>query len=529
MAGGKETPRQKMIGMMYLVLTALLALQVSNAVLEKFAIIESTLTELIVDQNVQNNQILKTIIDEAGKTQKPSVVHARENAQKLRDLTSETLKKLDALKKKFMEVSGSDKVDEKIINDHSSKVATLMISGAEGKDFEKLLNDYVSQIRTLSGLTEKEFPILAKKPADHEIFKDDDKHANKDFLTFTFENTPVIAALASVTQMETEILEYETKALDKLRVDAGAGQVKFDNMVPMVRPKSSIVAAGAKYEADMFITASSSSFIPEFYRDGSKLQLFDDPSGVKMGKVEFTASGGNYDANGLAKKTFKAEIKLPDTTLTQNIEYYVAQPVIKVTTGNAPTLYKNCGNTVNIEVPALGTNYNPSFSSSGAEIRKGDKPGKVTIIPSQRKITINVSNGGTPIGVQPFDVKNIPEPRFVAYIGNTPVDLRQGIKPNQVKSLRIVVEPDENFKEEVPKDARYNIKSMQVTMGSGSVAKAQQNATNGSPDLGAWAGQAKPGDRIVFIVRDAVRKTFTDGEEKVDIKGSNGVIFVPIQ
>jgi hypothetical protein len=39
MAGGKETPRQKMIGMMYLVLTALLALQVSNAVLEKFAII----------------------------------------------------------------------------------------------------------------------------------------------------------------------------------------------------------------------------------------------------------------------------------------------------------------------------------------------------------------------------------------------------------------------------------------------------------------------------------------------------------
>ena len=49
MAGGKETPRQKMIGMMYLVLTALLALQVSNAVLEKFAIINETLTTLIED------------------------------------------------------------------------------------------------------------------------------------------------------------------------------------------------------------------------------------------------------------------------------------------------------------------------------------------------------------------------------------------------------------------------------------------------------------------------------------------------
>jgi hypothetical protein len=45
MAGGKETPRQKMIGMMYLVLTALLALQVSNAVLAKFAMIYETLEE----------------------------------------------------------------------------------------------------------------------------------------------------------------------------------------------------------------------------------------------------------------------------------------------------------------------------------------------------------------------------------------------------------------------------------------------------------------------------------------------------
>jgi hypothetical protein len=106
--------------------------------------------------------------------------------------------------------------------------------------------------------------------------------------------------------------------------------------------------------------------------------------------------------------------------------------------------------------------------------------------------------------------------------------LSKGIKPAQVRNLRIVVEPDDNFKEEVPKDARYTIKNMEVTMGSGAIAKAQTRATNGSPDLGAWAGQARAGDRVVFVIRDAVRKTFTDTEEKVNIKGSNGVIFVPI-
>jgi len=234
--------------------------------------------------------------------------------------------------------------------------------------------------------------------------------------------------------------------------------------------------------------------------------------------------------NGLAKKSYKTEIRLPDTTLTQTIEYMVAEPTIKVTTGNAPTLYMNCGNNVTIEVPQLGSAYNPTFNGgAGAEIRKGTKPGQVTIIPSQRKFTVAVSNGGTLIGNQPFEAKNIPEPRFVAYIGNTPVDLRQGIKPAQLRLLRIVPEPDENFKEEVPKDARYNIRAMEVTMGSGPVAKQTMNATNGAPDLAAWTNQARPGDRIMFVVRDANRKTFTDKDEKVNIKGSNGVIQVDIK
>src|SRR6185503_9750318 len=121
--------------------------------------------------------------------------------------------------------------------------------------------------------------------------------------------TPVIAALTSVTQIETEVLAYETRALNKLLADAGIGKVSFDNMVPMVRTKSSVVAAGATFEADLFISASSSSFVPEMYKDGTKLELFNDPSGVKMGKVKFVASGGGYDKDRIAKKTFKTEIK----------------------------------------------------------------------------------------------------------------------------------------------------------------------------------------------------------------------------
>jgi gliding motility-associated protein GldM len=528
MAGGKETPRQKMIGMMYLVLTALLALQVSNAVLEKFAIINETLVKLIEDGTKKNSDQLAQIVKDGSSSNKPSVQEAVNNAKIVREKTAVIIKYIEDLKANMMKESGATEVGEKFINDHSSKVATMMIDKNKGvgADLVKRLNEYVVDLKKLSG---RDFETLAKAPKDIPVFAKDEDHANKDFLTFTFENTPPVAALASVTQLQTQILEDEALALDELAKKAGAGQVRFDKIVPMVRPKSSIVAAGAKYEADMFITASASGLVPEMYYNGSKLQVAPDPaSGVAMGKVEFTAHGGSYDAQGYSKQSFEAKILIDGEPYTQKIEYMVAQPVIRVTTGNAPTLYMNCGNTVNIEVPALGTNYNPSFSSSAADIIKGDKPGRVTIIPKQRKITVAVSNGGTAIGNQAFDVKNVPDPKFIAYVGNSPVDLRNGIRANQLANLRFVAEPENNFKEEVPKDARYRIKRAEVILGRGTTGVQRLNASNENPDLRAWISQARPGDRIVIDIKDVVRRTYKDEEEKVTPKGSSGIIIIPV-
>jgi len=496
-----------MIGMMYLVLTALLALQVSNAVLEKFAIINGTLEGLIGDTNTKNETRLAKIVKDGSASDKPENVKAVKDAQAVRDLTKRTVAYVNDVKQKMMEEAGAKGIDENFINDHSSKVATLMIDKKDGKGvgvlFQAELDKYV---KTLESLTGEKFETLAKPPSQLEAFKDNEKHANKDFLTFTFENTPPVAAYASVTQIQTEILEYESRALEILAAKAGAGQVTFDNIVPMVRPVSSIVAAGAKYEADMFITASSSAITPEMYYNGTKLPVEDDPiSKVKMGKVSFTAKGGNYDKDGFSKQSFKAKIVIDGKPYEQDISYMVAQPIIKITTGNAPTLYMNCGNTVNIEVPSLGTSYNPSFNAGGAaEVIKGAKAGQVTIIPKQRKVTVNVSSGGAAIGPANFDVKNVPDPRYIAYIGNTAVDLRNGIRANQLGNLRFVAEPESNFKEEVPKDARYRIKRAEVILGRGTAGVQRLNANNENPDLRSWISQARPGDRIVIDIKDDI-------------------------
>src|SRR5688572_5261586 len=531
MAGGKETPRQKMIGMMYLVLTALLALQVSNAVLEKFAIINETLTTMIGIGTEKNVEQLQGIVKDGSKSSDSKVKNAVANAQKVREATASTIKYLEDLKKEMMKTAGAEKIDEGLINDHSSKVAAMMIDkkSVHGKAFENTLREYHKNLTEYTGGKVK-FESLTKTPNEIPIFAGSDKHANKDFLTFTFENTPAIAALASINQTETEVLENESMALNYLAAEAGSRVLKVDKVVPMVRAVSSTVAAGAPYVADLFMAASSSALNPTMTVDGKSIPVEDDAAtGLKMGRVKFTASGGGYDDKGVAKRTMKAVISLPDSNYVANIEYFVAKPVIRVTTGTAPTLYMGCGNDVNIEVPALGTSYNPSFTATGAEVIKSGKVGRVTIIPAQRKVVVTVFNSGTNLGNEQFDVKNVPRPRIVAKDNNgRDIDLKNGIKAGGIAGLRINAQADENFKAEVPKDANFRIRNMSIILARGTARVAEKTPTTETVDLADWRSLMRPGDRIVIEPKSVVRMTFKGGVETIPVTGQDIVQF-PVQ
>lgn len=312
-------------------------------------------------------------------------------------------------------------------------------------------------------------------------------------------------------------------------------QSRYEKVVPVVVPKASIVATGGYYEADVF---GAVSYLLEdaVVTVNTKPVLIDldARTGINVGKVKFKVggangvAGGEWEEGGLIKHSFDVSIKLDGKEYTDKIQYSVVAPVIRVTTGNAPTLYMNCGNTVNIEVPALGTAYDPSFRADGAEIIRGTKAGMVTIIPKQRKISVDVMNGGTLIGTQPFEVRNIPDPHYVAYVGGTPVDLRRGIRANEIGNLQIMAVPEANFKEEVPNDARYLIKRMEITLGRGTTGVQRMSATSENPDLRAWGGQSRPGDRIIIDIKEVVRKTFEGGEEQIDVARTDGILQIPI-
>src|SRR5690606_15851986 len=131
-----------------------------------------------------------------------------------------------------------------------------------------------------------------------------------------------------------------------------------------------------------FLTAITNSDKPKISVGNTDLVV--DNNGV--GKFSFTASGGNY-IGGEIKKSWTGKIKIrkpngQDTTYTITEEYIVTEPVIQVESATPPALYKNCGNKLNVQVPALGNNYNPEYRVDGASVIKGSRKGEVTIIPS---------------------------------------------------------------------------------------------------------------------------------------------------
>lgn len=516
MAGGKETPRQKMIGMMYLVLLALLALQVSNTVLEKFIFINQSLENTVQETDINNANIVGRIskqVDDAGK--RGADVKVLKTAQEVREETKKVIAKMQTLKEELVEKTGGPDDDNpevpKNVSDEET-MANYMINQKKGDELQDMLNGYTRFVEEKTGVPTRPIALDAK---DNPVFADNPNQKNKSFAELNFANTPLVAGIATITQYETEVLLRESEALEKLARDVGAMDMKFDRIVPMVRPESKIVAAGTKYKADLFIAASSSGVTPEMYMDGKKLPVDDG-----MGKVEFMASPGAYNAEGLARKTYESKITvaLPggnDTTYTQVQEYFVAKPVIQIQSASVQALYLQCGNELNVQVPALGTNYNPDFRADGGAVYKGNKPGLVTIVPNSANVTLNVSNAGTTIGAEKFSVRRVPNPEIVPYSGNKPLDLKTGVPATSVRSLTMRAIADESFKEFLPNDATFRVAEYTVFLARGSRPVAQVKASGPDVDLRSFANQAKPGDRLVIEVTKVQRMNFR--KEVIDV------------
>lgn len=518
MAGGKQSPRDKMIGMMYLVLTALLALQVSNAVLEKFIFIDKALTTMAEEYGHNNIKTVASIEAQVAKrNNKEDEVAILNIAKDVRAKTAEVIKNMSDLKEEMVKITGGrDPETGGLIGAKDyDKVGTMMVGPqGKGKALKKMLNDYSKYLVTTTGESEEKFPLLAMGAEGYPIFANDPNQKGKNFSQLFFQNTPTAAGMATMSYLETEIMDYERKALEILADSVGAGEVSFDKIFPLIRAESNVVASGAKYKAQMFIAASSSALNPVMFKDGKQLELSDlDIAGnqIKYGQIEFNASGAG-------DKTFNAKIELNGKVYEDNISYKVIKPSIMISSSALSALWKNCGNALNVQVPLLGTSYNPSFSVTNAEKVVGNG-GEITIIPKTRgKVILTVKSNGVTVGTKTFSVKEIPQPKYELKMSSSAGNMADGVKGSAFRQVTINAIAEPSFVSDVPKDARYRVREVEVKLVRNSDPIKVQKFKKNKITLTAFAQMAKKGDVYIFTIKRVVRTNFLNKSESVKVR-----------
>lgn len=509
--GARETPRQKMIGMMYLFYTALLALQVSNSVLERFIFINQALENQVKQNDAKDSGVVSGIVQAVEKRgNRADDAAILQKARDVRAKTRQLVVYCDSLKSTMITITGGKDENGNIVGVKDQEgVANLMINQSKGEELKKLLNDYAVFLTQQTG--KNIFAPIALDGKDHPYYKADPEQRSKDFATLFFESTPTAAGMATVSQMETEVMDYESRALGELASQVGAKEVRFDKIIVMALPESNSVAAGAKYKADLFLAASSSAVSPQMSVDGKPVPVEDG-----FGKIEFTVTPGTYDKEGKAKKSYEAEILYNDSTYKQMIDYFAVKPVIQVNSASVNALYLNCGNELNVQVPALGTAYNPSFTAAGADVVNGTG-GKVTVIPTGAKqVTLRVTSGGSAVGSVDFPVRGIPKPDIAMQVAGKQVDEKTGL-PQCPRTLTLAAISDKSFAEFLPKDARYRVAQWTVYLARGRRPIAQLDVSGPDANLNSLAAQARDGDRIVAEVKLVQRMNFQNKVEEVNV------------
>ena len=541
MAGGKLSPRQKMINMMYLVLTALLALNVSSEILNAFRTLKDSIGESVhhaVGKNSDEADMIKGKIKEeieSGNNKNESLIAATDEIMAKSD---EVMKYINKLQGDLNEIAGLDEKtgEMKGMKEMEANWQLWMGPGGgktskdRGKGEAKKLKDkldgfvtWANEFVTRNAPTDSTGKKLEVNDeyhwesfcADHKESKEFKGGASWEFATF--HSKPVVADLAMVEKLKLDVTNVQYGLLSYIKERLGAVKFKIDSLIVVDAPTSRVVAAGMQFETKLFVAMSSSDVKPEFSGSGSvKYEPGGNSAIMTMGAQGGFAKGAKEKQ---ASYSYKAKVPKADGTyevINGTGEFTVRKPEVQITSATVQNLYYQCGNTINVDVPALGEFYNPVIKCTGGDVLKSkSSKTKVTIVPTGKNATIHVSSNTNGQMIKIDDVKykviKPPKPRIVLlvngkeYNGATPISKKS--------SCKIMIKPDTDFKTALPKDARYVVTNVALLAQESLGAPTKKGSFGGGGgtvkcSLGSKLRGTQPGTKIYFRIGDVKRKNF---------------------
>jgi gliding motility-associated protein GldM len=443
MAGGKETPRQKMIGMMYLVLTALLAMNVSKQILKGYITVNESMEKSRHNLDENNKRVTEAFEHTiAGNAAAAPYFEKAKEAQKL---IAATTKYIDEVKFYVIEqseqIGKGDTVHLKYaqrIDNYDDPTRVLGVAepsapvdgdktGVELKGkLTKLSNDLLAMLEGMKNgektkLLTDDYENLKRKITS---LKPLDSGAEEDGIKMTWEtenfyHLPMAAVVCNLNKMAADLSNAEAEILNVFSGASGKISIKFDNLKARVIAPSSYIQAGQQYTANIFIAASSS----KISKEDMKIYIGIDSAEAAAGKTgeEVPIEGGEgvlmKATGGQGEQKYYGVIKYknPDGSFKYypfSQQYMVAAPSVAVSADQMRVFY--CGVVNPVSVSAAGvapTDIQISAQGGGNKyVSKGGGKYEFTFTtPGECNISVSAKgkSQGPPIK---FRVKPLPKP-----------------------------------------------------------------------------------------------------------------------
>ncbi len=503
MAGLKETPRQKMMGILYLVLLGLAATTVTDHVLDAFR--NLTVSLETSTKNVQST-VNNTFTSFEATNLKNDAVRARpyyDRALKVRQYCSDLDKYISDIKTELITKGGgideaTGDVKARADVDMSPRLMTRAKNGHKATELKKRIEDTRSKIMGLLSPEEQKglkLSLNAQDPPPRLGIKqtwEDDNFGD---------GIPLTAAITALTKIEADLKNTESDVVKKILGGASETQIVLDRFEAVAVAPSSYILVGQQYKADVFLTASSSTSNPEILIGGQKLNVVD---GKGLYTVVASAEGEKKYAgvirvtqsNGAVK-----EYQLPEQS------YTVAKPSAVVSPDKMNVFYIGVPNPVSISAPGIAKDKIKVSISTGSIT--GSNGAYVVNVSATGKANVTVSGDigsgkSVVLGTTEFRIKRIPPPR-VKFGGKSGGKLGTGAMKAQNRIFAVL--------EDFDFDAPFTIQhfSLFITKPRGEPQVFEANSNAFTPAMQAAMNGIVSGSRV-FI--DNVFATGPDGMKR---------------
>jgi gliding motility-associated protein GldM len=435
-----ETPRQKMIGMMYLFYTALLALNVSSEILTSFVKINESIQKTTSNYS-EKTKSLYAKIDNSALEQPGKYTKLAKQAHEVERQSNEFIQNIEDLKLLILRESQGPEatLDGEIKKMDDLHAATIVMVGEGGPMMGKQLRGWLDSYRELLlGIIEDTSLTVYKNVAKNLEAKDqfDNKEAPWSWEETLCRGMPMIGTMAMLSKLQADIRNSEADVLEFMIAELEGLDIRITALEALVSSPRSFVIRGGKYSSNVFLGARDTSMRPTIYltynapfydstvvngevqyklRQGANYDTLPIDESGKGLHVRDCGGVGDFNYGGLVHyKSNKGDMWLPYKAV-----YQVGDAGFTVSASACNVFYRGLDNPVEVAVSGYPQEAVSVSISGGASISRSGA-GYIVKVPasvSAREVSITVSvrteEGVRTLGSKTFSVLNVPPPTIV--------------------------------------------------------------------------------------------------------------------